>query len=115
MLVRHRRRPRATQASDCRVAGTGWSVSAGIMKSVSVSGTNVTVRVGTFKGGATAANHSCGIMRRNVIEVNLIMRRNVIEVNLLVSIHISIFLLRAGTMITNIEVTADVKLNVKAD
>ena len=32
---------------------------------------------------------------------------------LLVSIHISIFLLRAGTSITNIEVTADVMLNVK--
>ena len=34
---------------------------------------------------------------------------------LLVSMHISIFALRACIRITNIEVTADVMLNVKAD
>ena len=34
---------------------------------------------------------------------------------LLVSIHISICLLRAGTSITNIGVTTDVMLNLKAD
>ena len=46
------------------------SVSAGIMKSANANGTDVTVRVGTVKGSTTAANHNCGIIRRNVTEVN---------------------------------------------